>query len=122
MKLNLVSMTPKKKVILVCDKNPCTSFGHLVLYFERTLYAEFEVRILWLKTPRYFPDSEEKVTGDFLRASSLYNGFFSFRTPFLEYLKKWTPDIVFFHLTRTGFLGPSCQKGVPYSKDGCSDR
>lgn len=36
-------MISKKKVIQVCDKNLCTSFGHLVLDFERTLYAEFDV-------------------------------------------------------------------------------
>ena len=36
-------MISKKKVILVCDKNLCTSFGPLVLDFECTLYAEFDV-------------------------------------------------------------------------------
>ena len=50
-------MVQKKKIVIVCDKNTRTSFGRLALDLERTLFADFDVLILWIKTPKYFPEN-----------------------------------------------------------------
>ncbi len=115
-------MVPKKKVIIVCDKNARTSFGRLTLDLERTLYADFDVSILWLKTPRYFPDDaktlpEERGTkSDSIWAKSLHAGFFKFREPLAEYLKNQDPTIVFFIRPELGFLVPVAKKACPQAK------
>ena len=115
-------MVPKKKVIIVCDKNARTSFGRLTLDLERTLYADFDVSILWLKTPRYFPDDaktlpEERGTkSDSIWAKSLHAGFFKFREPVAKYLKNQDPTIVFFIRPELGFLVPVAKKACPQAK------
>ena len=92
-------MIPKKKVVIVCDKNSRTSFGRLALDLERTLFADFDVSILWLKTPKYFPNDdaalpeERGLKSESLWANSLYSGFFKFKAPLAESLKKLNPTI-----------------------------
>jgi glycosyltransferase involved in cell wall biosynthesis len=103
-------MNSKKKVLLVSDKDVCTSFGRLILDFEHALSSDFSVSILWLKTPRYFPPREEIIPGESIYASSLYTGFFSFRRTFREFLDKHHPDVVFFIRPELGFLVPIVRK------------
>ena len=115
-------MVPKKKVVIVCDKNSRTSFGRLTLDLEHTLFADFDVSILWLKTPKYFPDDdkalpEERGTkSSSIWAKSLHMGFYKFREPFVEYLQKLDPTIVFFIRPELGFLVPVAKKVCPKSK------
>lgn len=71
-------METKKRLLLICDKNPCTSFGRLTLDTKKALNSDYDVKIVWLTTPQYF--SESPITDNVdesIAASSLYSGFFS---------------------------------------------
>ena len=115
-------MIPKKNVVIVCDKNSRTSFGRLALDLERTLFADFDVSILWLKTPKYFPNDdaalpeERGLKSESLWANSLYSGFFKFKAPLAESLKKLNPTIIFFIRPEIGFLVPVAKKACPEAK------
>lgn len=114
-------MVPKKKVVIVCDKNSRTSFGRLSLDLESTLYADFDVTILWLKTPRYFSEDsgspeEFGTKNETIFADSLYTGYYRFRKPFVDFLKRSAPDIVFFIRPELGFLVPVAKRALPSSK------
>ncbi len=115
-------MVSKKKVVIVCDKNSRTSFGRLALDLERTLFADFDVSILWLKTPKYFPidpvgdPCEFGTKSESIFADSLYTGFYKFREPFAAFLKRVSPEIVFFIRPELGFLVPVAKKALPSSK------
>lgn len=114
-------MAVKKKVVIVCDKNARTSFGRLAIDLEQTLFAEFEVSILWIKTPQYFPDerigSEERgITFESIWVDSLQAGFFQLRKPFVEFLNRTNPTIIFFIRPEIGFLVPVAKKNCPAAK------
>lgn len=108
-------MDCKKKVLLVCDKNECTSFGRLSLSIQKALKPNFDAEILWLKTPKFFG---KKVQSDDCEiwAKSLYTGFFSFRIPFKKILRSKNPDIVFFIRPELGFLVPVAKSACPNAK------
>lgn len=109
---------PSKKILFVCDKNECTSFGRLTLNLIKAVTPEFEAHVLWLKTPKFFPDAAKSaagadsvVSGDCYTshevwAKSLYTGFFSFRGPLKKVVKDVNPDVVFFIRPELGFLVP----------------
>ena len=42
------------KILFVCDKNECTSFGRLTLNLVKAVAGDFEPHVLWLKTPKFF--------------------------------------------------------------------
>ena len=44
----------KQKILFVCDKNECTSFGRLTMNLVKAVAGEFEPHVLWLKTPKFF--------------------------------------------------------------------
>jgi len=108
-------MAEGKKVLIVCDKNPCTSFGRLALDFSAALsLTGFSPKNLWLVTPRFFP--EGAPTGDrdiAVSARNLYAGFFSFRNPLKKVLKQEKPDAVIFIRPELGFLVPVAHKVLP---------
>ena len=112
-------MVQKKKIVIVCDKNTRTSFGRLALDLERTLFADFDVSILWLKTPKYFPENngispeERGIKSESIWADSLLSGFYKFRAPFAEFLQKSNPTIVFFIRPEIGFLVPVAKRTCP---------
>ena len=55
-------MAEGKKVLIVCDKNPCTSFGRLALDFSAALLMTgFSAKNLWLVTPRFFPEGVSAI-------------------------------------------------------------
>lgn len=115
-------MAVKKKVVIVCDKNARTSFGRLAIDLEQTLFAEFEVSVLWIKTPQYFPDDGRKlpeergVRSETIWADSLQIGFFKIRKPFVEFLNRTNPAIVFFIRPELGFLVPVAKEKCPTAK------
>ena len=105
-----------RKILFVCDKNECTSFGRLTLNLVKAVAGEFEPHVLWLKTPKFFgslkdekkcgsTDSESYVSHE-VWAKSLYTGYFSFRSPLKKLVKKIQPEIVFFIRPELGFLVP----------------
>ena len=108
-------MAEGKKVLIVCDKNPCTSFGRLALDFAASLsMAGFSARNLWLVTPRFFPEGSPAGEGDMvIPARNLYTGFFCFKNPLKRLLKKERPDVVIFIRPELGFLVPVARKALP---------
>ena len=105
------------KVLFVCDKNECTSFGRLTLNLVKAVSDHFDAHVLWLKTPKFFPGENSANSTISLQdnrgfmshevwAKSLYTGFVSFRTPLKKLVKKIQPEIVFFIRPELGFLVP----------------
>ena len=47
-------MASLRKILFVCDKNECTSFGRLTINLVKAVAEEFEPHVLWLKTPKFF--------------------------------------------------------------------
>ena len=104
-----------RKILFVCDKNECTSFGRLTLNLVKAVAGEFEPHVLWLKTPKFFgeavksktaPSDHSTFVSHEVWAKSLYTGFASFRSPLKKIVKKIQPEIVFFIRPELGFLVP----------------
>ncbi|SHK39346.1 Glycosyltransferase involved in cell wall bisynthesis [Fibrobacter sp. UWT2] len=103
------------KVLFICDKNECTSFGRLTLNLAKAVSGSFEAHVLWLKTPKFFgaatpsktasSDNSTYVSHE-VWAKSLYTGYLSFRAPLKKLVKKIQPEIVFFIRPELGFLVP----------------
>ena len=99
------------KVLFVCDKNECTSFGRLTLNLVKAVSEHFDAHVLWLKTPKFFGEAgKSSAPQGFVShevwAKSLYTGFASFRAPLKKLVKKIQPEIVFFIRPELGFLVP----------------
>ena len=110
-------METKKRLLLICDKNPCTSFGRLTLDTKKALNSDYDVKIVWLTTPQYF--SQSPITDNVdesIAASSLYSGFYSFRKFLIPIAKSFAPDFVLFIRPELGFLVPIVKKAIPSSK------
>lgn len=121
---------PSKKILFVCDKNECTSFGRLTLNLIKAVTPEFEAHVLWLKTPKFFPDATKSAEGAAAVVSpdcyssheawakSLYTGFFSFRSPLKKVIRDVCPDVVFFIRPELGFLVPVAKSALKSCKNG----
>lgn len=107
------------KILFICDKNVRTSFGRLTKNLLDAVRGNYEAHVLWLKTPKFFPDeangkersgAEDKpalgYTEHEIWATSLYTGFFTYRKSFREILRRVEPEIVFFIRPELGFLVP----------------
>ena len=44
------------KIVFICDKNERTSFGRLTMNLLDAVCGKFDAHVLWLKTPKFFPD------------------------------------------------------------------
>ena len=104
----------KQKILFVCDKNECTSFGRLTMNLVKAVAGEYESHVLWLKTPKFFgartsceAAGEHSIyTSHEVWAKSLYSGFVSFRSPLKNLVKTLQPQVVFFIRPELGFLVP----------------
>lgn len=121
-----------KKILFLCDKNEFTSFGRVTMNLIKAVAGQFEIHVLWLKTPKYFPNDDKSkegiasgVTRDMytsheIWASSLYTGFFSFRSPMKKKICEIVPDIIVFIRPELGFLIPparsACRKVNPKAR------
>jgi glycosyltransferase involved in cell wall biosynthesis len=105
----------KKTIAIVCDKNPHTSFGRMALDFHRVLACEFNVHVIWLKTPKYFPGDygmsadnrhSDPSTKNFhsICAPSLEAGWLMFRRPLRRLLREIGPESVLMIRPELGFL------------------
>ena len=101
------------KILFICDKNECTSFGRLTMNLVKAVADEFESHVLWLKTPKFFgmQSESESVQDDLyvsheVWAKSLYSGFITFRRPLKKLVQSLEPQIVFFIRPELGFLVP----------------
>ena len=108
-------MAKEKKILFICDKNECTSFGRLTLNLVKAVSENFDVHVLWLKTPKFFGDAgkmnaatlqDPNYVSHEVWAKSLYTGYVSFRKPLKKLVKKIQPEIVFFIRPELGFLVP----------------
>lgn len=108
-----------KKILFICDKNECTSFGRLTQNLAKAVASEYEVHVLWLKTPKFFPNpvtTGGAFTSHEVWASSLYTGFLSFRSPLKKVIVKVKPDVVFFIRPELGFLVPVANRALKSCK------
>ena len=117
-----------KKILFICDKNECTSFGRLTLNLVRSVAKEFDTHVLWMKTPKFFPNPEHTAEGGKIVADpstytahevwvkSLYTGFLSLRKPVYDCVRKVKPDVVFFIRPELGFLISSAKKAIEKNK------
>ena len=111
-----MTMAAAKKVLIVCDKNPCTSFGRLASDVSVSLQmAGYFTKILWLAVPRYFPQGVPKED-EAIYAKNLYSGFYTFRKPLKKVLYREDPDIVFWIRPEIGFLVPVARKALPKTR------
>ena len=102
------------KILFICDKNECTSFGRLTMNLVKAVAGAFEPHVLWLKTPRFFGARSESVSAcdsslyisHEVWAKSLYSGFFSFRRPLKKLVKSINPQMIFVIRPELGFLIP----------------
>lgn len=108
-------MNSRKKILLVCDKNECTSFGRLALSIMQALGSDFDVDTLWLKTPKFFGNKSARAKLE-IWAPSLHVGFFTFRRSFKRILRQEQPDVVFFIRPELGFLVPIAKSACPAAK------
>lgn len=111
-------MNPDSSIVILCDKNSRTSFGRLALDLKQAIGSERGASILWLKTPKYFPDDAEKrePSDAEIWSSSLYAGFLGFRKPLAEYLRKRRPQTVLLIRPELGFLVSCVRKALPGAK------
>ncbi len=121
-------MPAKRKILFICDKNECASFGRLTMNLVKAVAGEFEPHVLWLKTPKFFGDAGKNAAtsqdsiyvSHEVWAKSLYTGFIGFRSPLKKLVKKIQPEIVFFIRPELGFLVPvvkGCAKTVMFVHD-----
>lgn len=113
-----------KKVLFICDKNECTSFGRLTLNLVRAVAKNYDTHVLWMKTPKFFPNPEHTAEGGKVVADpstytahevwvkSLYTGFYTLRKPVYECVMAVKPDIVFFIRPELGFLISTVKKAI----------
>jgi glycosyltransferase involved in cell wall biosynthesis len=106
----------KKTIVIICDKNPGTSFGRMTLDLQNVLSEsdEFNVHTVWLKTPKYFPnDGELPARGHTVSAPSLALGLLLFRRPLRKLLKKINPCKILLIRPELGFLIDEIRKALP---------
>ena len=101
------------KILFVCDKNECTSFGRLTMNLVKAVEGPFEPHVLWLKTPKFFKTRsacKQEGTPQYVShevwAKSLYTGYATFRLPLKRLVKEIQPEYVFFIRPELGFLVP----------------
>lgn len=125
-------MPDRPKILFICDKNECTSFGRLTVNLLKAVAEKFEAHVVWLKTPKFFAGeasarSDKKnglapvqdSRGFFsheIWAKSLYTGFFSFRSPLKKIVRNFSPNLVFFIRPELGFLVPVVKSARPSAK------
>lgn len=106
-------------IALVCDKNPCTSFGRLVSDLYKVLSPHYKTDIVWLTTPRYFPPEMKLPEGSHtINAKTIELGWWTFRSPLHRWLKENQPSRVLFLRPELGFLVPLVHRSLPKSWAG----
>ena len=109
-------MCSSRKILILCDKNSKTSFGRLSLNMrDAFLMAGITAKVLWLVTPEYFKEGNP-AGEDFIWASSLEWGFFSYRKKFSDYLSQNPLDIIIWIRPELSFLIPVAKKAQPRAR------
>lgn len=118
-------MSNQKKILFICDKDECTSFGRLTLNLVKAVAPQYEAHVLWLKTPKFFgPRSDmgnvpkSGYVSHEIWAKSLYEGYLSFRKPLRRIIRDVSPDCVFFIRPELGFLIPVAKRELRRLNDG----
>lgn len=109
-------MTDGKKFLIVCDKNPCTSFGRLTSDVSASLQmAGYSTKSVWLLASTVLPNGIPD--GDIVACSrNVYTGFFSFKKSLGRILKQEKPDAVIFIRPEIGYLVPVVRKAAPEAR------
>jgi len=109
----------KKTIAIICDRNPHTSFGRMTLDLHKVLSEEFNVCVIWLKTPKYFPDDLELPEGGHaISAPSLELGWWLFRFPLRRLLREIKPDKTLLIHQGIGYLVREIRRTIPSAWTG----
>lgn len=108
-------MSKNNSIAIICDKNPCTSFGRLALNLENVLSELYSTNLLWLVTPKYFPEQKPPF-GDQIDALNLELGWWTFRRPLRNWLSKNNPSEVLLLRPELGFLIPQVRQILPKTR------
>jgi len=104
----------KKNIVIICDKNPHTSFGRMALDLHKALSDSFNTHIIWLTTPKYFsgvydlPENSHTI-----HAPSLELGWWLFRRPLRRILLRIGPERVLMIRPELGFLVREVHMALP---------
>ena len=105
----------KKTIAVVCDRNPHTSFGRMALDLKKALSGEFDVHVIWLKTPKYFPGDSGNADGSgfSIYAPSLEAGWLLFRRPLRRLLRGIGPGRALLMHQGMGYLVREIRRALP---------
>lgn len=108
----------KDKLVIMCDRNPYTSFGRLTIDFQKVTSSKFDTHILWLMTLKdsLFHKQIKGKNFHTIHAISLISGWWSFRKPVKKLLGKLKPGKILIIRPELGYLIPGIKKTLPDSK------
>lgn len=105
----------RKRVLILCDKNPRTSFGRIAEAFHRATRDVMDADFLWFCCPKDFPDAEIPP-GLTASAPSRETGRILFPLQFQRILRQQKPDWILFIRPELGFLVSTARKYAPQAK------
>lgn len=105
----------QKRVLILCDKNPHTSFGRIAEAFHRATRGTMDASLVWLRCPKDFPNPEPMPDLQ-LWSPSRETGRFSFPFQLATLLKEQVPDWVILIRPELGFLVPTIRRAAPQAK------
>lgn len=106
------------KVVILCDRNPYTSFGRLTLDIQKAISSEFDAHVLWLTTLKDLR-CKKQIDGKsfhWICSFNFISGWWLFRKPVKKYLKKLQPQKIILIDPVMGYLIPEIKKTLPDSK------
>lgn len=104
-----------KRVLILCDKSPLTSFGRIAEAFHRAVRDRYNADLVWLRCPQDFPGNL-KPHGLQAWAPSRESGRLLFPYQLAALLKKQKPDWILFIRPELGFLVSTARKHAPQAK------
>lgn len=105
----------RKRVLILCDKNPRTSFGRIAESFHRATRDAMDASFVWLRCPKDFPNSESPV-GLKCWAPNREMGRVLFPIQLARILRKQKPDWIIFIRPELGFLIATARTHAPKAK------
>jgi glycosyltransferase involved in cell wall biosynthesis len=105
----------RKRILILCDKSPKTSFGRIALSILRATQAEHDAEMVWLSCKKDFPDPLN-LAGHSAWSPTRELGRMMFPWQLARILKKVRPDWVLLIRPELGFLLPAIRKAAPNAK------
>ena len=107
--------TPKKKVLILLDKSPFTSFGRIAASYVQAIDGEYEVSTCYLTSPEYFKKGQS-LKGFEVYSPKFIFGFFIYPHGVKRIVKDFKPDLVIAIRPELGFIIQSIHQAFPQVK------